>query len=76
MVVSFFQRKQSDPEWFEQFPQNINKLSEHGDSFESRTENKRVLQEPGDCIGLSKDGVDNDKETYMNPTFEASGSLS
>ena len=77
VVVSFFQRKQSDPECFQQFPQNINKLSEHGNSFELQTENKEdVSQEPVDNIGLFKDGVDNQKEYYVNPTFEASGSLS
>lgn len=76
VVVSFFQRKQSDPERFQQFPQNINKLSECGNSFESQTENKGVSQEPVNNIGLFKDGVDNKKETYVNPTFEASGSLS
>ena len=77
VVVSFFQRKQSDPECFQQFPQNINKLSDRGDSFESQTENKEgVSQEPVDNIVLYKDGVDNEKETYLNPTFEASGSLS
>lgn len=74
--MSFFQRRQTDPEWFQQFPQGINQLGDHHvDSIDSRTEvkikdSKQVLQ---DTDLLDED--DNGQDSYLNPTFEASGSL-
>ena len=76
--MSFFKRKQSDPEWFQQFPQGINRQGDHAniiDSRDSMTENtvkegQHVLQGADllyeDCSG---------QDSYLNPSFEASGSL-
>ena len=80
IVLSFFKRKQSDPEWFQQFPQGINRLDDDHvdiiDSKDSATENtikegQQVLQE---ADLLYEDDIGED--SYLNPTFEASGSLS
>ena len=76
--MSFFQRRQTDPEWFQQFPQGINRLGDdHVDGiFDSKTgikikEGKHVLE---DTDVLYED--DSGQDSYWNPTFEASGSLS
>ncbi len=75
IVVSFFQRRQTDPEWFQQFPQGINQPGDHHvDSFDSKTEvkikvSKQVLQDTDMLYD------DSGQDSYLNPTFEASGSL-
>jgi len=75
IVMSFLKRKQSDPEWFQQFPQGINRQGDHvdiSDSKDSTTENtvkegQQVLQ--GADL-LCED--DSGQGSYLNPTFEAS----
>ena len=77
--MSFFKRRQSDPEWFQHFPQEINRQGDHVDIIDSKdsvTENtvkegKQVLQ-GADLLYEDDSGQD----SYVNPTFEASGSLS
>lgn len=78
IVTSFFKRKQSDPEWLQQFPQGINRqgdIVDIIDSKDSTTENtvkesQHVLQ-GADLLYEDGSGLD----SYLNPTFEASGSL-
>lgn len=79
IVVSFFQRRQTDPEWFQQFPQKINRFGEHGNSFDQSKAVyiKEDTQEPH-ITGSFKDDIDcldSGHESYMNPSFEASGSV-
>jgi len=71
VVVSFFLRRQSDPEiWIQQFPLKINRSSEHGNNFESKTED--IKEDFHEAHRTFKDEPDNELESYMNPTFEAS----
>lgn len=73
--MSFLKRKQSDPEWFQQFPQGINRQGDHvdiSDSKDSMTENtvkegQQVLQ-GADLLYEDDSG----QGSYLNPTFEAS----
>ncbi|XP_020615120.1 SH3 and PX domain-containing protein 2B-like [Orbicella faveolata] len=75
IVMSFLKRKQSDPEWFQQFPQGINRQGDHvdiSDSKDSMTENtvkegQQVLQ-GADLLYEDDSG----QGSYLNPTFEAS----
>ena len=78
IVMSFFERKQSDPEWFQQFPQGIDREGDHVDIIDSKDlmtgktvkEGQQVLQ--GEDLFYENDSA---QDSYMNPTFEASGSL-
>jgi len=78
IVMSFFERKRSDPGWFQQFPQGINRQGDHVDIIDSKdlmTENtvkegQQVLQ-GADLLYEENSALD----SYVNPTFEASGSL-
>ena len=78
IVMSFFKRKQSDPEWLHQFPQGINRqgdIVDIIDSKDSTTENtvkesQHVFQ-GADLLYEDDSGLD----SYLNPSFEASGSL-
>lgn len=75
IVMSFLKRKQSDPEWFQQLPQGINRQGDHvdiSDSKDSTTENtvkegQQVLQ-GADLLYEDDSG----QGSYLNPTFEAS----
>lgn len=80
IVMSFFKRKESDPVWFQQFPQGINRPGNDHigiiGSKDSTTENtikegQQVLQ-GADLLYEDNSVPDN----YLNPTFELSGSLS
>lgn len=84
ILMSFFTRKQSDPNWFQQFPQGINRLGDDHvdiiDSKESTTEitikeGQQGYQQVLQGADLLYDD-DSGQDSYLNPTFEASGSLS
>ena len=80
IVMSFFKRKQSDPEWFQQFPQGINRQGDTVDIIESKdstientvkeSQHVHVLQ-GADLLYEDDSGL----ASYLNPSFEASGSL-
>ena len=78
--MSFFQRRHTDPEWFQQFPQRINRLGDNEDhlnlltKFVNDQEDKHVPQD-NNLLKNKEDGEVHGQESYTNPTFEASASL-
>lgn len=80
MLVSFFQRRDTDPERFHQFPQRINRLSrdeETCNSFTdvSSTQEGKNTPRVNDCLNTNPAKEDYAQVSYTNLTFEASGSM-
>lgn len=83
ILMSFFKRKQSDPNWFQQFPQGINRLGDdHVDIIDSKESTTEITIKEGQqgCQQVLQGADllydDSGQDSYLNPTFEASGSLS
>lgn len=80
VLVSFFQRRGTDPERFHQFPQRINRLSrdeETCNSFTdvSSTQEGKNTPRVNDCLNTNPAKEDYAQVSYTNLTFEASGSM-
>jgi len=75
IVMSFLKRKQSDPEWFQQFPQGINRQGDHVDSSDSKDSMTENTVKEGQQVLQGADLLyedDSGQGSYLNPTFEAS----